>query len=513
MSTAKRKPQQWLALRFTHFALECLGLSRNGPNLVVSHKSRICAASDNLACQGLANGTPTSTAQLLHSMDQRSPLLTYSRDTEREQQYLEQLCYTLYNYTPHIERYRVSNNSGNEESGLLLELSRCITLFKGLGPLISLIRAAVDAAKLSYCFALAHTKHSAWLLSYKSAADLDLSMQKDTIIHALKPLAIDYLYEYPQIVEQLKKSGFFSIGDIIHHIEKESLHSLQKRFGSEFSDYICATLGIEHSLSQASLFQAPAHTYQPPKYFCESLQFDYPVSCCEQLADPVNILLTMLSDELARTQSQTQTIYWNMYDIYHHKESLAVHFDRLHRDQKLAMELTMIQLENQPLPFEIDVLELRCGHILPVTFEHQSLHQQHHAPQQHALATVTAKLNARLGEHAVFTLAPKDAHLPELSFQRCAVGKQAPTKAPVKAAKGSRPSWIFNVPVQLGQRQNTLFWQGKLELLQGPERIEGLWWKKPTGRDYFVAKREDDVRLWVFHDLYKDAWFVHGVFA
>ncbi len=519
MTFGNRAPTQtlWVAIRLTHLPLEALGLQRHTPNIMISDKNKICATSDNLYDLGIEPGTPTTTAQLLHSNDDSIPYSIYERALDREVQALKTICERLYNITPHIERYHAQHSTTYKNIGVVIEISRCINLFKGLNSLLHAMETALAPLTLSYIYALGHTKQIAWLLTYvniKKKAD-QYNVSNEAFISQLKPLALTYIHEYPDSVTQLNRSGFFNFNDLISHIETTSFHSLRKRFPAVFCQYIANVLDIDNTLQQGALFKAPIDTYQPAHIFIENIQFDYPVSNCEQLDHPIKILLTCLTKELVNQQKQTQKLSWYLYDIYQNQENFSVRIERLHSDENLAKELTMIHLENQPLPFEVDTLELRCEHLFPVHFENRHTHNDHqYNIEQHALATITAKLNARLGEKSVFSLSPKDSHIPELSFTKIEVCNiKPPTKTDFPATHTDRPSWIFNIPVKIGQQQNALFWKGKLELLQGPERIEGLWWKKPTGRDYFVAKRDDHVRLWVFHDLYKNEWFAHGVFS
>ncbi len=539
-SSNPEKPYKplWIALRLTHLSLESLNIQRRNINMMVSDKNRICALTDNLIQQGIQLGMPTSTAQLLytnddqsgdddngdshgsdnHSSDNQNPFRIYERALDSEQKTLLKICNALYDITPHIEPYSVTNKNGCEDQGLLLEISRCIRLFKTVNNIFKKIQNSLNLMGISFRYAFGHTKHIAWVLSYSphiiNPPVPSENESTSTFISPLYDLSLDYVYEYPESIDNLKKTGFFTFHDIISHIEKHSLHSLRKRFGGGFCQFLSELLDIEQ-IAQGSLFKQPLPTYQPNKTFIESLQFDYPISNSEQLQHPVKTLLLHLTRELVKQQKQTQHIDWHLYDIHHHQDGFSVRVERLHSNIQLAEELTMIRLENQPLPFEVDVLELRCEHLVPVHFENRQTHNdQHYDTEQHALATVTAKLNTRLGENSVFTLAPKDSHIPELSYKRSVPIQSHPLSPSETTTKTlDRPSWIFNTPIKIGKRQNTLFWKGKLELLQGPERIEGLWWKKPTGRDYFIAKRDDHVRLWVFHDLYKDGWFVHGVFA
>ncbi|MFT5083636.1 MAG: protein ImuB [Lentisphaeria bacterium] len=533
-SASSQKPQKlWLALRLTHLPLESLGIRADSDNaMMISHKGRICACTHYVQHCGITPGMPNSTAQLLNEDDGGHPWRTYEKDVASEARCVKRLCDALYNLTPYIEPYTVTTAMGMEDSGVLLELSRCIVLFKGLAALVALISETVETAGLSCRYGQAHTKHMAWLLSYSqddyallsSTNTLDEHLTRDHFIQQASTLPVEVIHEYPSVVSELKKSGFFTLGDIVRHIEQESLHSLTLRFGDDFSEYLADTLDISGSTLQPSLFRKPTATYQPDQVFLECIQFDYPVSNSEQLHPPMQLLLQQLSDQFVQRQRQTQSIAWHLYDIHRQKQSLAVHFDWLYHNTELAFELSRIQLENQALPFEVDTLELACEHIFPVNFSASSLDiggvNSHLSPnaKHQALTITTAKLTARLGDKALFTLIETDSHIPELSFKKRPVKNTAANEkyAQVKKqqpAKTDHPSWIFNIPNPIGKRQNDLFWRGKLEILQGPERIEGLWWKKPTARDYFVAQRDDNVRLWVFFDLHKNEWFVHGVFA
>jgi protein ImuB len=76
-----------------------------------------------------------------------------------------------------------------------------------------------------------------------------------------------------------------------------------------------------------------------------------------------------------------------------------------------------------------------------------------------------------------------------------------------------RPTWLFEVPIEIQERQQGLYWRGYLTLLCGPERLQGNWWNSPSARDYFLAQRNDDVRLWVFRDLHKKQWYVQGIYG
>ena len=55
---------------------------------------------------------------------------------------------------------------------------------------------------------------------------------------------------------------------------------------------------------------------------------------------------------------------------------------------------------------------------------------------------------------------------------------------------------------------------------EGPERIEGEWWRRKGGRvrDYYRVEDEEGRRFWLFRaghfgELPPPRWYVHGLFA
>ena len=105
----------------------------------------------------------------------------------------------------------------------------------------------------------------------------------------------------------------------------------------------------------------------------------------------------------------------------------------------------------------------------------------------------------------------------------------APTKRARKLNRAPdmpQPTFILPEPLRLAMRIHRPLYQGVLQLLAGPHRVEGGWWDRTTkdgeavtrhiARDYWVALSEHAGVLWVFQTrLAEDetAWFLHGMFA
>jgi protein ImuB len=91
-----------------------------------------------------------------------------------------------------------------------------------------------------------------------------------------------------------------------------------------------------------------------------------------------------------------------------------------------------------------------------------------------------------------------------------------------------QPSFILSKPLRLGMRGELPMYQGTLQMVAGPHRIEGGWWhrlKSAEGdgetsqtvvRDYWVAQSPHAGVLWVFSERLageNTAWYLHGTFA
>ena len=148
-------------------------------------------------------------------------------------------------------------------------------------------------------------------------------------------------------------------------------------------------------------------------------------------------------------------------------------------------------------------------------------------PQQagESLALVLERIAARLGPDRVLRpVVVEDDRIEWMTHWQ-----PAPAPRPRQLNRSvdiPQPTFVFDEPLRLAVRGDRPLYQGLLQLLAGPHRIEGGWWDRTTEngeqttrnvvRDYWVALSEHAGVLWVFHTrLANDEtqWFVHGVFA
>ncbi len=144
-----------------------------------------------------------------------------------------------------------------------------------------------------------------------------------------------------------------------------------------------------------------------------------------------------------------------------------------------------------------------------------------------SLYLVLERIAARIGPENVMQPAAGDDHRPEWSTRWLSAAKRRACK-PEAAQQLPHPTFLLEAPLKLAVRDHRPHYQGPLELLIGPDRVEGGWWDRVSGadfahqgtrnvaRDYWVAVNESAGVLSIFQSRLDDgeiAWYLHGVFA
>ena len=145
------------------------------------------------------------------------------------------------------------------------------------------------------------------------------------------------------------------------------------------------------------------------------------------------------------------------------------------------------------------------------------------------------RLMARLGTANVRGVQMLDSHLPEAmqvsKTWSITGGTQAVKRTVAPAASCCLearllPTWLLTTPQPLTVHADGPHYQGRLQILSGPRRLESGWLEAaPALRDYFVARSPQAGVLWVFRDRLRGdgvrdglregrpQWFLHGFFA
>lgn len=172
---------------------------------------------------------------------------------------------------------------------------------------------------------------------------------------------------------------------------------------------------------------------------------------------------------------------------------------------------------------EVCALDERSASLLP----------EEAAPRE-SMPQVIERIAARLGPDRVLRPVALDDHRLEWMQRWQPATQPGPKPAaqpghplrPTSAADLPQPTWVLPQPLKLATQGPRPMYQGALQLLVGPHRVEGGWWQRvgagaeagtaQVQRDYWVALSEHAGVLWIFQErLANDqtAWYLHGVFA
>jgi len=497
----------WLAIRFSDLPLTALKLDYpHSMPMVVIEKKRVIFANMFAEHSGARVGMDITTAQLLAECE------VTKRDQVKEQCCLDELSEQLYQFSPYIERY---SSTALAESGLLLEISSCLKLFGGLKKLTGSVTRFLEGTTYAYNFGLGHSQKAAWYLSFCDY-DIEGDETKATFITRLNKLPIALFFDYPKAADVLSKTGFSTFGDLVTQIEGNSISSFRKRLGKEFTNELCEIYDIDQNFMQSSLFEKPRDIFKPKEWFEQEIEFDYPVTIVDQLKPAIENLLHQLTDYLRKRQQQCQYIEWIISDIYRNKESVKINSDAPQSHWQLLYDLSLIHFDNNDLPFEVDTVKLLCTHMMPLQHSNQVLNfdasKRKKKSVQDFVVTI-AKLKSRLGDAAIYKVGYCDSRVPELTNIMVALADKCNEALPDIHLRALRPTWLLTKPEIIEERSDRLYWDGYLSTIVGPERIIGNWWDEPVARDYYLAKRHDNIPVWIFFNLYDKQWYVHGVFA
>lgn len=171
-------------------------------------------------------------------------------------------------------------------------------------------------------------------------------------------------------------------------------------------------------------------------------------------------------------------------------------------------------------------IELLATEVFPIVEESRSL-----LPEVHRRGASTAlaleRMQARFGNECIRRPQTCSDHRLEHGQSWSHSNVDKPTKAPSYTEYDlPQPTWLLAEPLRLIEQDNRPLYQGPLQLLLGPDRIEGGWWHRVqegneevtlnVQRDYYLALSPHAGLLWVFQARLaadKTAWFLHGHFG
>ncbi len=479
----------------------------------VLEKQRVLVCNEAAAALGIKAGMGTATTRAL-----ADSILLLERDRGAEQRRLRELCCWGYSVSPTLYTYH--------EDCLLLEVGSCLKLYGGLEALLALIERGLARRGAQYRVGLGPTPKSAVLFSIgplgASAAesgseapdhclnsDSGSSLASDglsgtpfprseheaeSLEARLAPLPLKLLADFPRQVDALAKAGLWTFGDILALPRQ----ALGRRCGREFLHHLEQILGTAEDRQPV---------FEPPQAFSDDYWFGYEVKANQELLPAIELLLQAFCRFLRNTQLETQQVEWLLYGINRKIHRFEVCSSQPQTHWQAWYQLTRLKVEQLELDQSIEGVGLASEQLVPGNASSDDLFQQ--AGQREPPHSLLDRLKSRLGLQSVSKLGSRDEHLPEFAGY-CSLDTR-PGSVPCENGE-LRPFWLMQEPQQLEVFNGQPCWQGCLDLLDGPERIEDNWWECPVSRDYYVARDSAGLLYWVFRDRLREGWYMQGVF-
>ena len=470
------------------------------PVLAVLEHDQVCALTPKALQAGITPGMRLGTAQALAPQAQM-----LRRNRQAEHQGLQQALLCLLQFTPDITQL--------DAHSLALEVSASLQLFGGPRALFHKAQHALQGLGLNTRLSMAPTAHGAWALARQTQTAQRRVVKPATLTQKLNALPIHSLPALLPWLEWFEGLGCFTLGQLRRLPRK----GLQQRTRPEVMLALDAAYGLH----------APPHVWVSlPEQF--NLRYE-PLQRLEHLGAVQAVARQLIEQLCAWLQAGHRACNQLLFTLHHEKGR--------HARPPTPLQLALSQAGWRPADF-LPALEERFNRlVLPehvIALELQvatTLERQagslglfpEPAQWAHQENRLLDLLRARLGEHNILHARPFASHLPEQANQWSEAGAlPRPSKAAdapgVQQPEQARPFWLLNPPVALQVLHDSPVYQGRrLQLLQGPERIENGWWHENghQQRDYFIAQDTHHARYWVFRQrgTLNAQWFLHGLFG
>lgn len=294
-----------------------------------------------------------------------------------------------------------------------------------------------------------------------------------------------------------------------------------------------------HALDQLYGLAPEVHTWVAlPEVFDARLELPHRVDDATALMAGARHLLLQLAGWLAARHSGVTafTLHW-AHDAMRSRGAgeggqLTVRTAQPTREVEHLTRLLAEHLARVTLAEPVGDLRLVADDVRPLAPRNASWLPDDAQAEGETLAHALERIAVRLGPERVQRPVLVDDHRPEHMCRWQAAGQALPRRpsapdghdAEIAFGPGlPQPAFVLPQPLKLLVRQHRPIYQGELQLLLGPQRVEGGWWDRDETigqtrhavRDYWVALSPLAGVLWVFQTRLADepAWYLHGHFA
>ena len=480
----------------------------------------LVAVDDAAERAGLPVGLALAQARAMH------PALTaVPEDRAADARLLDCLADWCERYTPLV--------ACDPPAGILLDITGCTHLFGNEEKLCHDVASRLQGFGFAARAAVASTIGAAWAAAHFRSTAITPKGQERALLAAL-PLSALRLAEHT--VAALARVGLKCVGDICDLPRAP----LAARFGND------ALRQLDRALGRAA---EPLNPRLPvPAYMAEKSFFE-PIAREEDVLASIEHLAMRLAHTLTERGAGARQIELALFRTDGAVKRVSIGTSRPQRDPQairalFAERLAALSEEFDP-SFGFDLARLSVVVAEPCPDEQIGFMASEDAQE---LDRLIDGLSARLGGRRITRLVCRQSHIPE--YAAAATPAQVTTAVShgwsafrdFRADIGlsarplrllAKPEPIFDVIALVPDGPPLRFrWRNawhEVLAVEGPERIEGVWWNEDGGgraRDYFQVEDKAGLRFWVFRaghyrggamDYQASAdmprWFMHGLYG
>lgn len=504
----------WIALEFPHLSLEAVNrcggsggvgdegghdLMRDLPVVVTDGPAaRPILHAINAAARdaGMNAGMTLASARAMESS-----LVALPRAPQKETHCVLQIAAWCSQFTPSVS---------HAKHCVVLEVSASLRLFGGIAKLTAQVRQGMVAMGYRALIGIAPTPLAAQLLAKMTQYQTGVRMcqhiaQLNERLAQIPLTLFDWSYE---TLTTLSTLGLTRIKDLL----AQSREGLRRRFGALLLDDLDRALGKKPD---------PRLYVTLPDKFESDIELVFELIESERLLHPINAMLTEMEGFLRARGAGVTALSLSLKHSRDDSTEIIFETRTPARDVTHWLRLIRERFNMISLKTAVVAITMKANRLCPFEEVNESFFPGTETGGKKRDGLMD-RLTSRLGEGNVFSIAIKDDHRPESSWQigahqkRVAVSsKRAKQLPPVTQQTIQRPTWLLREPRSLNTVNDCPQYHGLLTILAGPERIETGWWdNKPVARDYFIARNPRQEVCWIFRDYrLGKRWYLHGMFA
>ena len=406
-----------------------------------------------------------------------------------------------------------------EADSLLIDITGGAHLFGGERQMALKVVQVLSCRGFFPHVAVAATIGAAWAIAHYGAFATGRP-------RTLRALPVESLRLPSAVTRKLHEFDLHSIGQL--RLLPES--SLPSRFGKVLTQRLAQAFGRLAEVLTPERRQTPVAAVWP---------FEEPVGEQRLVVAALRRLVEQVIDQLREQNHGVLQLGIRFTAPDAEPVSRAIRLVRPSVSLTHLWELVSLHLERLTFPQHVSRVHVQAALTAPLETTQQHLFENPTGcDDDRQLAVLVNRLSSRLGKSVVVRPQRNPEVQPELAVRYLPLVDDSPVESkqhsppegeqPLphdlgQSCASSRPLCLFQPPIiievvsTIPEGPPARFWwkqrQHSIAQSWGPERLETGWWRTSAiARDYYRVETDQGRRFWLFRDINKGTWHLHGTF-